>query len=888
MSLSSEVVQLIPTFDVMPIAVLVTDCDGSICWVNRSFTQLTGFRRDEVAGKKPAEFLTMDRTVLGRVAAGAAWRGESSLARVNGEIIETEQTITPIRNSAGGVTHLLWTIEDFSRQRRALTQLEHMQEVMTQAQFAANFGVFRWSPKSGKSEWSAEAFRLYGLDPATDKAGFDLWLATVHADDRDRILREVHETLSSVDGRLNIEYRSADGERWIGGTGQLYRDAEGNADRMVGINIDITERKRAEAALREKNQLLREVFDSAREGFIVYNRDLRYEIWNPFMEQMTGIPAGDVLGRDPRELFPFLRETGLVENIESALAGETPKAIEFPYTRPDGVSGWVSNISTPLRNAAGEITGVIGTVHEISQRKSAERLLRASEEQLRAMFEVASVGIVQVNPGDGKMLRYNERFRDLTGYDDAELATISFTELTHPDDREEDWVQFLRAARGDAQNYQSEKRYIRKDGRIVWVRMNAAFIRDEAGRTVRTVAICEDITEAKRVEEENARLAAQLRHAQKMESMGRLAGGVAHDFNNLLMVINGYSTLLQTGLKQEDPNRLIAAEIGRAGERGARLTKQLLTLSRKQPATAVILNLNEAVQESHRMFERVIGADVKIVTHNDPMLADVMMDPDQVNQLLMNLVMNARDAMPHGGRIEIETANVEVTARDAHNHPDAKPGRYVAVRFADTGCGMDAETRELIFDPFFTTKDMGRGTGLGLSTVYGIMRQARGWIDVWSEPGVGTVFTLYFPSIESRPEPANEKVAVERLPGGRTVLLVEDQEAVRQLVTVILEKSGYRVIDAANSPDALLAANGHLGVIDLLITDVMLPGMNGKELAARLRKWRPGLKVIFMSGYGTDLITDDDARQSGIRYLDKPFEPKKLAAIVQQMMVNEN
>jgi two-component system cell cycle sensor histidine kinase/response regulator CckA len=886
MSLSSEVVQLVPTFDAMPIAVLVTDCNGIICWVNRSFTQLTGFRSDEAEGRKPAEFLTMDRTLLGRVASGASWRGESSLARVNGVIIETEQTITPLRDSAGEVTHLLWTIEDRSRHTLALTQLEHMHEVMTQAQSAAKFGVFRWSPKTGKSEWSAEAFRLYGLDPTTDTAGFDSWFESVHPDDRDRILREVHETLSSADGRLNIEYKSADGERWIGGTGQLYRDADGHPDHIVGINIDITERKRAEEAVREKSQLLREVFDSAREGIIVYDRSLRYEIWNPFMEQMTGIPASEVVGKDPRELFPFLRETGLLGNIEGALAGETPKAIEFPYTRPDGVSGWVSNICTPLRNASGEIIGVIGTAHEISQRKSAERLLRASEEQLRAMFEVASVGIVQVNPSDGKMLRYNERFRQITGCDDAELATISFTELTHPDDREEDWVKYLRAERGDAQSYHSEKRYIRKDGSIVWVRVNAAFIRDEAGRTARMVAVCEDITEARRVEEENARLADQLRHAQKMESMGRLAGGVAHDFNNLLMVINGYSTLLQTGLKQEDPNRLIAAEIGRAGERGARLTKQLLTLSRKQPATAAILNLNEAVQESGRMFERVIGEDVKIITHHDPMLADVVMDPDQVNQLLMNLVMNARDAMPHGGRIEIETANVEVTARDTRNHPEAKPGRYVAVRFADTGCGMDAETRELIFDPFFTTKDLGRGTGLGLSTVYGIMRQAGGWIDVWSEPGIGTVFTLYFPSLERSGDPVDEEITPLGPSRGGTVLLVEDQQPVRQLVTMILEESGYRVIDAANSPDALLAANGHVGDIDLLITDVMLPGMDGKELAARLRKWRPGLKVIFMSGYGSDMILDETARQSGIRYLDKPLEPKKLAAIVEQMMVS--
>jgi CheY-like chemotaxis protein len=360
---------------------------------------------------------------------------------------------------------------------------------------------------------------------------------------------------------------------------------------------------------------------------------------------------------------------------------------------------------------------------------------------------------------------------------------------------------------------------------------------------------------------------------------------VAHDFNNLLTVINGYADFITARLDPQDPLRSSADEIRKAGERAASLTQQLLALSRKQIIEPKPLNLNTTIRDSHQMLQRLIGEDIELTTKLDPSLGHVMADPHQVHQILMNLVVNARDAMPDGGKLDISTMNVEVSDDKAALQPNAKPGRHVMIQVTDSGSGMDEKTRFHIFEPFFTTKEPGKGTGLGLSTVYAIVRQSRGWIDVFSRPGAGTSFKLYFPQIEWTPTETQCTVTnAVGLHGTETILVVEDQDAVRRVTKSILKVHGYQILEAANGEEATDIAHRHSGEIHLLLTDVVLPGINGKDLSERLKAMRPSLKVLFTSGFTADVIGHRGVLDRGVAYIPKPFTPNGLASMVRKLL----
>jgi signal transduction histidine kinase/ActR/RegA family two-component response regulator len=386
-------------------------------------------------------------------------------------------------------------------------------------------------------------------------------------------------------------------------------------------------------------------------------------------------------------------------------------------------------------------------------------------------------------------------------------------------------------------------------------------------------------------EEERARLSEQLQQAQRMESIGRLAGGVAHDFNNLLTVIGGYAELLGGDASLSEEQRAEVQQIAEAGRQASNLTQQLLAFSRKQVIQARALNLNTVVQATTTMLRRLVGEDVELVTVLDPGLEPVMADPSQMHQVLMNLVVNARDAMPKGGKVRISTANVALDAAAAAAHPEAVPGSYAALSVSDTGPGIDPAIVGHIFEPFFTTKAKGEGTGLGLSMVYGIVKQSRGWIAVSSEAGTGTTFTVYLPYAASGPDLAREgSEAAAKMPGTGTILLVEDQASVRALAVSVLRGCGYTVLEAESGEEAESMAAGHEGAIDLLLTDVVLPGMTGKDLADRLAVARPETAVLFTSGYAEDVIAHRGVLAPGIRYLPKPYAPQVLAAKVRESL----
>ena len=418
----------------------------------------------------------------------------------------------------------------------------------------------------------------------------------------------------------------------------------------------------------------------------------------------------------------------------------------------------------------------------------------------------------------------------------------------------------------------------RKDGTLYHAECAISPIRDFSGHTMGFVSAARDVTSRLIMEE-------QLRQAQKMEGIGRLAGGVAHDFNNLLTVIAGYSRLLEEKLDDDDPLLDYAQQISRASEHAASLTRQLLTFSRKQIIKPKPIDLNALVGGMKQMLQRLVGEDVEVIADLAQGLGQVRADADQMSQVLINLTANARDAMPDGGKLWIRTANVEPGENSAAENREAMPTVAVMLAVSDTGVGMSYETRQNIFEPFFTTKERGRGTGMGLSTVYGIVKQSGGHIDVRSEPGKGATFSIYLPRIEAAPpvREGGEPVAA-RGRGSETILVVEDDEGVRRLIVGTLAMCGFKVLQAADGTGALAEATQHAGSIDLLLTDVIMPGMNGKEVADRLTALRPGIKVLFISGYSGELIAKAGVLHAGIAYLPKPFTSDVLAARVREML----
>jgi PAS domain S-box-containing protein len=575
---------------------------------------------------------------------------------------------------------------------------------------------------------------------------------------------------------------------------------------------------------------------------------------------------------DPRVHDPaWAGELGLV-----AFAGYR---LLSPAGKPMGVLALFS------RHAIGEKEGELlqnlaSTTAQVLQTAMAEEALRLSEERLRLALEAADQGLWDLDLAkDGGYC--SPRYYSLLGYEPGEFALQReiVTDMVHPDDLPAVRDGVRKCVRGDRDTWRLEYRMRRKSGLYIWVVTHGRVVsRDADGRALRMTGTLSDITEQKSMQE-------QLLQAQKMESVGRLAGGVAHDFNNLLTVINGYSNLLLSGLPEDDPRRESVGEIRHAGERAAALTQQLLAFSRRQTFQPKLLSLNAAVAETERMLQHVIGEEVRLVTVLGPGLGLIKADAGQISQVLMNLAVNARDAMPNGGSLTVETANEDLDESGAASHPGFRPGRFVRLSVSDTGLGMDEETRRHLFEPFYTTKPLGRGTGLGLSSVYGIVQQSGGWIWVQSKPTEGAAFHIYLPRVDA---PLEASSAVPEEPretaGHGTILLVEDQENVRRLAASVLESFGYCVLKAANGQEALALSASYAAPIHLLLTDVVMPGLSGTELAGQVASLRPGIRVLFVSGYTDSVIAQHGLLGEDQAFLQKPFTPPALAARVREVL----
>jgi PAS domain S-box-containing protein len=513
-----------------------------------------------------------------------------------------------------------------------------------------------------------------------------------------------------------------------------------------------------------------------------------------------------------------------------------------------------------------------GVAMDVTERKRSDEAVR----WLAAMVESSDDAIIGKTL-DGVITSWNAGAARVYGYP-AEEAIGRTISMLAPPDRADEMLGILARLRQGKPVGQFETVRVRKDGEPIQVSLTISPIRDAAGRTVGAATIARDISERKALEE-------QLRQAQKMEAIGHLAGGVAHDFNNLLTVITGYSDLLLGNLRRDDPAHHLVSEIRKAGDRAAALTRQLLAFSRKAILQPVVLDLNAVVEDMDKMCRRLIGEDVEFVTSLDPALGKVKADPGQVEQALLDLVVNARDAMPTGGRLTIETRNVELDEAFARTHVEVRPGPYVLLAVSDTGCGMTPEVKAHTFEPFFTTKEVGKGTGLGLAMVHGVVKQSEGHIEVASEVGRGTTFSIYLPRLEPAPAAGRPDSSEVRIPGGReTVLLTEDEDGLRTLTRMVLESNGYAVIVARSPQEALEAATRHKGPLHLLVTDVVMPQMNGCQLAGLLTPLYPGLKVLYISGYTDEAVIRHGVRERETAFLQKPFTPATLARKVREVL----
>jgi two-component system cell cycle sensor histidine kinase/response regulator CckA len=675
-------------------------------------------------------------------------------------------------------------------------------------------------------------------------------------------------TTTGVAGLREKELTRKDGTRAsvLAGSAML----GGGTTECISFVLDLTERKEAERGRREAERRAQRMVESATVGMWTLDQDGRTTFMNARMANIFGVEAANAVGTSFEQFLAPQDWPDAGERLADRKAGVS-SAHEQRFRKPDGSVGvlWVEG--SPMHDDRGRYEGILGIVTDITERRRAEEALRASETRYRLMFDNSPLPKWMYDVETLRFLDVNEAAVREYGYAREEFLAMTIKDIRPP----EDVPALLEAEhRAELQPKFGIWRLRKKGGEIIHVELTKHTF--TLGDRVTRIAVGRDMTERLRLED-------QLRQAQKMEAVGRLAGGVAHDFNNVLSVILSYGEMIHGDLRGDDPMRGDIQEITKAAQRAAGLTRQLLLFSRQQVVEPKVLDLNDNLAGMEKMLRRILGEDVELAFVPAPKLGRIRADPGNVEQVIMNLVVNARDAMPTGGQLTIETSNVDLDDDYASRHLGARAGPHVMLAVTDTGTGMDKATQARIFEPFFTTKEPGKGTGLGLSTVFGIAQQSGGNVWVYSEPGKGTTFKVYFPRVIAEVDLPHDTLPPTTLRGQETILLVEDEEQVRIVAQGILKRSGYRVIAAQNAGEALIFCEKHPGVIHMLLTDVVMPQMSGAELAKRIAKTRPEMKVVCMSGYTDDSIVRHGVLESGVAFLQKPFTPETLMRKVREV-----
>ncbi|MBF0506565.1 MAG: PAS domain S-box protein, partial [Nitrospirae bacterium] len=670
------------------------------------------------------------------------------------------------------------------------------------------------------------------------------------------------------------------GERVIADSGSPIRDSEGKVIGVVLVFRDITERRLAEEALKRVSRQNELILDAAGEGIFGLDLNGNHTFVNPAAAKMLGYEPDELIGKHSHSTWHHTKTDGTPYPeqecpIYSAFKDSAVHHREDEvFWKKDHTSFNVTYTSTPIIDNE-KLVGAVVTFRDITEHRLAEEALRKSEEEYRSLFE-ESKDVVFISTPEGRFIDINKAGVELFGYSSKkELieADIEKNLYVHLGYRKE-LLKIL-----DEQGYVKDYELLMKNikGDILIVLETATAFRDETGCLTLYRGILRNITHQRKLEQ-------QLMQAQKMEAVGQLAGGIAHDFNNFLTAIIGYGSMLQMGMEKDNPLTPHVQQILSSAERAANLTKQLLIFSRQQIIDPRPVRINEIIFAIEKLLSRLIGEDIELKLTLSPGNPTIRADICQIEQVLMNLATNARDAMPNGGKLMIKTESVVMDDKFMMTCGCGKEGQYVVVTVSDTGEGMDEKTRERIFEPFFTTKEVGKGTGLGLAIIYGIVKQHNGCINVYSEPGEGTSFRIYLPLIEDKVEDRIVSGQPDAIGGTETVLLTEDDSEVRQMVSGLLADFGYTVIEAVDGEDAVEKFREHKDNIHLVILDVIMPKKNGKEAYREVALMKPGIKVIFESGYPADVIRRKGIIEEGVEFISKPFAPSELLKTIRKVL----
>jgi two-component system, cell cycle sensor histidine kinase and response regulator CckA len=866
--------------------VCTLDLEGRFTSVNAAGVALTGYSEAELVGRSALELVEPE---LRRDAAmrferrlesgGDAPPDESILVTRDGRRVPVEVTSALIRDDQGNPSGVLGLVRDVSDRKRDEEILLESEERFLNAFENAPIGMALVALDGSWLQVNRSMCELVGYTHE-ELLGGATFQDITHADDLEADLEYVRQMLAGEIETYQMEKRylhKLGHIVWVLLSVSLVRSSDGSPLYFISQIQDITERKRAHEALERSKAQLAEAqqiaqiasWERAGDGSITWSN----EIYRTFgLDPDSGPPTeAELMGF----VHPDDRETVLAA-MQQARASVEPLSIEFRIVRADGDTRWIQSRGRTVLVDGQEVRRV--TAQDITERKEAEQRLAEAEQRYRVLVEQLPLGMY-VRPLD--MAKPNiyasPQVEPMLGYPASAWETDAdlLGKIVHPDDRER-VLSGAERVRRTGEPLRDEYRYITSDGRVVWVQDETYTVDDEQGNPAFVQGFLLDITERKQAEAERDRLREDLHHAQKLEAIGRLAGGVAHDFNNMLTAIKGYSELLVGALGRDDPLRAHAAQIRRAAEQASALPRQLLAFSRKQTLEPELVDLSAVVTSTTDLLRRLISEAITLETAV-PAPVRAFVDASQLEQVLINLALNARDAMPSGGTLEIATDAVDIAPDIAAEH-EVEPGRYSMITVADTGHGMDSETKVKIFEPFFTTKAVGQGSGLGLASVYGTVSQSGGFIRVESRPGDGARFEIYFPWVEATQEAQEPEVSQ-----GPAVLLAEDEPLVRDLAASVLVDAGFAVHSAANGRDAVTVFEREADSIDVVVTDMVMPEMGGRALAERIRERHPETPIIYMSGYSDETPEP----QSGSMFLQKPFSAESLVQAVRSVVSQE-
>jgi PAS domain S-box-containing protein len=865
--------------------------DGTFRFVNEAYARPLNLTPADFVGKTPKDLLPpaaaeAQLAFLRQVfASGNTGFSDFQFVTSTGEIRHAHSSLEPFHDDQGQPLWALGIVRDVTDSKRAEEARQENSRRLELALRSGGLAVWDWNLQTHTMVWDDAMLKLYGLAREQFLGTLEAWTQGLHPEDRERALAESQAALDGIRD-FNTEFRvlqSSGRVRHIKASALVVRDESGAAIRMLGLNQDVTEQRQSE----EKYQtLFREMLDAFALHEILCdaeNRPVNYRFLavNPAFERMVGLTAETVVGKTVLELWPDIEAYWIETYGKVALTGEP-----VVFENLSAALGKVFAVRA-FRPTKGQFACIFA---DITAHKQAEEELEQSHSLLTNLARLVPSAIYQYRlyPDGRSAFPYSSPgindIYEVTPEEVREDGTPVFGRL-HPEDSARVNNAIMESAR-TLQVFYSEFRVILPRQGLRWRWSQAHPERTEDGGTL-WHGIISDITERKHAEAEKAKLEAQLQQAQKMESVGRLAGGVAHDFNNMLGVILGHVELAAEQMNPTHPIHTDLLEIQKAARRSADLTRQLLAFARKQTVAPRVLDLNRTVEGMLKMLHRLIGEDIELTWNPAVALWPVNMDPSQIDQILANLCVNARDAIGGVGKMTIETGNRTFDQDYCASHAGYIEGAYVQIVVSDNGSGMDREMLAHLFEPFFTTKAVGKGTGLGLATVYGIVKQNNGFINVYSEPGQGTTFKVYLPRHGSGPKQEVESAAtIEATGGHEIILLVEDEPSILQMTKMMLERRGYTVLATSTPGEAIRIAREHPAEIHMLITDVVMPEMNGRDLARNLLSLYPSMKRLFMSGYTADVIAHHGVLDKGVNFIQKPFSGKDLAAKVREALAS--